>query len=181
MPYIDLPQAIPGIRSLLTAFPETGEPLSAFTQQLLRGKSSLTAAERELIAACVSEANECTFCTLSHTAVAEQLFPETDSHLVHKVVFEKETSGLSEKMAALIDLALAVQKGGSSVTPTHIGKARAAGADDKAIHDTVLIAAAFCMFNRYVDGLATRTPEEESVYTEIGKNLASNGYNPANR
>ena len=141
----------------------------------------IKAGERELIAACVSEANECTFCALSHTAVAVQFFPQTDLHLIHKAVFEKDRSGLSAKMVALTDLALAVQKGGRFVKPTHIDKARAAGADDKAIHDTVLIAAAFCMYNRYVDGLAALTPEDKSVYDEIGKNLAENGYLPSAR
>ena len=51
-----------------------------------------------------------------------------------------------------------------------------AGADDKAIHDTVLIAAMFSMFNRYVDGLATWTPTDPEFYEETGKRLATKGY-----
>ena len=176
MPYIDLPADIPGIRGPLNAYPETGESLSNFTQRLMRGKSSLTPAERELIAAAVSQANECIFCTLSHAAVTKHLFSEDKSHIVNNVVFENDTSELSAKMAALVEIALAVQKGGKFVNQDHIDKARSAGADDKAIHDTVLIAAAFCMFNRYVDGLAAWTPNDVNVYDKIGKRLASSGY-----
>ena len=181
MSYIDLPADIPGIRGPLNAFPETGGVLSSFTQQLLRGKSSLTPAERELIAASVSQANECRFCTLSHSAAAKNLFSEHDVHFVNQVVFEHDTSELSAKMSALIDIALAVQKSGKLVSQEQIDKARSAGADDKALHDTVLIAAAFCMFNRYVDGLATWTPDNAGIYEEIGKRLATNGYNSPSR
>jgi uncharacterized peroxidase-related enzyme len=171
MSYINLPKAIPGIRGLLVAFPETGDPLSAFTQQLLRGQSTLTPAERELIAACVSQANDCRFCTWSHAAAAKQFFSGNQVEMVNKVVFEQDTSPLSDKMTALVEIALTVRKGGQFVTQNLIDKARTAGADEKAIHDTVLIAAAFCMFNRYVDGLAALTPQETTVYDEIGKRL----------
>jgi len=181
MSYIDLPANIPGIRGPLNAYPETGESLSNFSQQLMRGKSSLTPAERELIAAVVSQANECKFCTLSHAAVTKHLFSENKRHIVNNVVFNHETSELSVKMSALVDLALAVQRGGKFVNQDHIDKARSAGADDKAIHDTVLIAAAFCMFNRYVDGLATWTPDDVNIYDDIGQRLAVNGYDSSSR
>jgi hypothetical protein len=57
-----------------------------------------------------------------------------------------------------------------------VQSARELGATDKEIHDTVLIAAAFCMYNRYVDGLATWQPHDESMYESMGKHLASEGY-----
>jgi hypothetical protein len=62
------------------------------------------------------------------------------------------------------------------VASLDVDRARLAGADDKAIHDTVLIAAMFCMFNRYVDGLATWTPEDPTVYQAIGARIAEKGY-----
>jgi uncharacterized peroxidase-related enzyme len=181
MSYINLPADIPGIRGPLNAFPETGEPISNFTQQLMRGESSLTPAERELIAASVSQANDCLFCTLSHAAVAKNLYSKDGVHIVNKVVFEQDTSVLSAKMSALIDIALSTQKSGKFVSQEQIDRARSEGADDKAIHDTVLIAAAFCMFNRYVDGLAAWTPENTQIYEEIGKRLAGNGYDSPSR
>ena len=63
-------------------------------------------------------------------------------------------------MKALLEIAALVQAGGKMVTPVAIDTARAAGATDVEIHDTVLIAALFCLYNRYVDGLATVTPSD---------------------
>jgi hypothetical protein len=69
-----------------------------------------------------------------------------------------------------------VRRDGRLVTTDDVLRARRAGADDRAIHDTVLITAMFCMFNRYVDGLATWTPQDPSVYEEIGARIAALGY-----
>ncbi len=176
MAYINVPESVPGILGPLMAYPDTARPLSAFIQELLRGKSSLTPAERELLASCVSRANNCDFCMNAHLAATRNLWPQGEHDLVDQAVLKSDVTGLSPKMQALVDLALAVQKGGKSVTQQHVSRARAAGADDKAIHDTVLIAAAFCMFNRYVDGLGTWTPEDPNIYAEIGKVLAARGY-----
>ncbi len=74
-----------------------------------------------------------------------------------------------------------MQKGGKQVTVEDIARAREQGATDKEIHDTVLIAAAFCMYNRYVDGLATSQPADPGAYREMGKMLAHEGYVRANR
>ena len=179
MAHIDLPQLIPGILGPLAAYPETARHLSSFTQELLRGRSSLAPVERELIASCVSRANDCTFCTNSHLAATRALWDQDDRETADKIVLHANTSLVNEKLQALLDVALAVQRGGKCVTPDHIRRARAAGADDKAIHDTVLIAAAFCMFNRYVDGLDTWTPSDPEIYAQIGEVLASRGYNLA--
>ncbi len=179
MAYIDLPPAVPGILGPLAAYPATARHLSAFTQELLRGPSSLTPAERELIAASVSRANGCEFCTRSHLATTRELSPAEQRETVDQVVLQSAYTLVNEKLQALLDLALAVQRGGKCVTPDHIHRAHAAGADDKAIHDTVLIAAAFCMFNRYVDGLGTWTPDDPGIYAQIGQVLAARGYSLA--
>jgi uncharacterized peroxidase-related enzyme len=176
MAHINLPPTVPGILGPLTAYPETARHLSSFTQELLRGKSSLTPAERELIASYVSKANGCNFCMNSHLAATRELWPKADRATVEKVVLEGEKALITDKLQALLDLAAAVQRGGKNVTPEHIRRARSAGADDKAIHDTVLIAAAFCMFNRYVDGLDTWTPDDPNIYAQIGEVLATRGY-----
>jgi alkylhydroperoxidase family enzyme len=83
---------------------------------------------------------------------------------------------VSPKMKALLAIADKVRRDGRLVQAADVDVARAAGADDKAIHDTVLIAAAFCMFNRYVDGLGTWAPKEPTHYEESGKRLANEGY-----
>lgn len=178
MAHIQLPQS-PGITALLMHFPETGQHLSALAQTLLRGPSSLPPTERELIAAYVSSRNECTFCTRSHAAAARHLFGSADAELVDQVCSDPETAPIHDKLRALLRIAAQVQRGGREVSAQDVQWARAAGADDRAIHDTVLIAAAFCMFNRYVDGLATWTPEEAELYDQMGARLAHHGYMPA--
>jgi uncharacterized peroxidase-related enzyme len=155
--------------------PETGKHLYDLAQVLLRDESPLTPAERELIAAYVSERNSCTFCMCSHAAAARELFEE-ESHVVDSVITNVATASLSPKLKALLNIAGRVQLNGKTVMPEDIDDARKEGATDRDIHDTVLIAAAFSMFNRYVDGLATLTPTDPKVYEEMGKRMATVGY-----
>jgi uncharacterized peroxidase-related enzyme len=175
MAYIKVEEGIPGIRSLVLFRPETGKPLYELAQVLLRGSSPLTEAERELIAAYVSHRNDCMFCMSSHAAAARCLFGE-EKNIVDDVLKDMQHSNVSDKMKALLHIAGKVQVLGKEVTPGDIAAAKASGADDREIHDTVLIAAAFCMFNRYVDGLASFTPTDPVVYEEMGKRMAEKGY-----
>jgi uncharacterized peroxidase-related enzyme len=179
VPHISVPEELPGIVGLLAFKPETAETISAFTQQLLRGPSSLTPGEREMIAAVVSRRNECQFCARAHTAAAEHVTGDRD--LVDAVIRDPASAPVSEKMRALLAVASKVQSSGLDVTDDDIAAVRAAGASDEDLHDTVLVAAAFCMFNRYVDGLAANTPTDPAVYQIIGRNLADNGYRPPAR
>jgi uncharacterized peroxidase-related enzyme len=174
VPHIDVPEELPGILGLLAFKPETAATVSAFSQQLLRGPSSLTPGEREMIAAVVSRRNECQFCAQSHTAAAEQV--TGDRELVAAVLSDPASAPVSERIRALLAIAAKVQSSGLAVTDDDIAAARAAGASDEDLHDTVLVAAAFCMFNRYVDGLAANTPTDPATYEIIGRELADNGY-----
>jgi uncharacterized peroxidase-related enzyme len=165
VPHIDLPP-LPGIAGLLAGHPETAGPLNSLAETLLRGPSPLTPALRETIAAYVSRRNECTFCAETHGAVARQLARDGAD----------DATETDPMLGALLAIAEKVRVDGRSVTPDDIAQARAAGADDRAIHDTVLIAAAFCMFNRYVDGLDTLTPSDPALYERRAQVLAENGY-----
>jgi uncharacterized peroxidase-related enzyme len=173
--HIQLPPGAPGIVGPLTAYRETEVHLNGLANALLCGPSSLSRAERETIATYVSAGNECYFCMNSHAAVARQLWAER-CEVVQEVVADLSTADVDEKLRTLLVIADKVRRDGRLVTEEDVHRARAAGADDKAIHDTVLIAAAFCMFNRYVDGLATWTPKDPAVYEEIGKRIAEKGY-----
>jgi uncharacterized peroxidase-related enzyme len=175
MPHIQLPAGEPGIIGLLVAFPETEKPLDDLANVLMTGSSSLSRAERELIAARVSSGNECTFCTKSHAAVARELLGNR-KNVVDEVLRGGKAEAVGEKLEALLAIADKVRCDGRLVTTDDVERARRAGADDRAIHDTVLIAAMFCMFNRYVDGLATLTPQDPRVYEEIGARIAAHGY-----
>ncbi|GAO42557.1 carboxymuconolactone decarboxylase family protein [Flavihumibacter petaseus] len=177
MAHIELEAGVPGIRSLALFRPETAGPLYALAEVLLRGPSTLSPAERELIAAYVSSRNNCVFCMSSHAAAARCLFGD-EAGTVDAVLEDVSHAPISEKLDALLNIAGKVQILGKQVLPVDVEKARAAGADDRAIHDTVLIAATFSMFNRYVDGLATLTPTDPETYAAMGKRLAEHGYNP---
>lgn len=178
MAHIELPSGKPGIAGLFDEFPEIGRHLNGFAQTVLRGPSSLTPAERETIAAFVSTRNECTFCAESHSAAARHLLGDA-AEVVDIVRADHEDPAVDPKLRALLAIAAKVRVDGRTVTSEDIERARAEGADDKAIHDTVLITAAFCMFNRYVDGLGTWAPQEPQAYVDSGKQLAENGYGHA--
>lgn len=174
MPHIDIDATIPGIRSLVLFRPETGRPLYELAQILLRGPSSLSEAERELIAAWVSHRNCCDFCARSHAAAARCLYGN-DGGIVDAVLVDMQNAGISELLKGLLAIADRVRVSGKNALPEDIQRARDLGADDRMIHDTVLIAAAFSMFNRYVDGLASFTPPDHEVYSEMGKRMVQ-GY-----
>ena len=175
MAYINVEEGIPGIRSLVLFRPETGKPLYELAQILLRGESPLSEAERELIAAYVSHRNNCMFCMSSHAAASRCLYGD-HAFLVNEVLSDMQRSGVNDKMKSLLNIAGKVQILGSEVTEEDIQAARRLGAGDREIHDTVLIAAAFSMYNRYVDGLASFTPTDPAAYLEMGKRLAEKGY-----
>ena len=178
MPYIPVPEGVAGIRGLLAFRPETAKPLGDLAEVLLRGPSTLSRAEREMIAAYVSSRNACRFCTNSHAAIAATHLggAEADHDLIERVCRDPESAPLSEKMKALIAIAGRVAEDGKRVTPDVVDRARRAGATDVELHDTVLIAAAFCMFNRYVDGLDTWQPDDTDMYRRFGRINAELGY-----
>jgi uncharacterized peroxidase-related enzyme len=175
MAHIEVEEGVPGIRSLFNFRKETGKPLCELAEVLLRGPSPLSSAERELIAAYVSHRNGCMFCMNSHAAAARCLYDE-NKKLVDDLIHDQSKLHLSPKMKALLLIAGKVQTNGQSVTAVDIETARKAGAGDTDIHDTVLIAASFSMFNRYVDGLAAYTPMGEAAYEEMGKRMSTVGY-----
>ena len=175
MPHIDLPAGVPGIRSALAFRPETARPLLELAEVLLRADNSLSRGDRELIAAYVSHLNECFFCEASHsTFAAMQLDGATP--LVDQVKRDPARAPISDKLRALLAVAAKVQAGGRSVTAEDVDAAREHGASDTEIHDTVLIAAAFCMYNRYVDGLATWAPTDPDAYAAMGRRIVELGY-----
>lgn len=175
MPFIQLEEHLPGITGLLEYRKDTAQPIRELTQFLLRGPSTLTDGERELIATIVSHRNQCTFCVTAHTAAANILLGEENTSA--KVKEDITTAPVSDKMKTLLTIAAQVQESGKSVTTELIQKAKDAGATDTEIHDTVLIAALFCLYNRYVDGLATVTPADPGFYKGLGQRLKDHGYN----
>ncbi len=175
MPHIELRSDLCGITSLLDYRKASAGPLCELTQLLLRGESTLTEAERELIAAYVSYLNECSFCTAAHSTAA-CLLPGGNASLIETMKYDAQEMNAGDKIKSLLKIAAKVQQGGPHVTPNDVDVARSNGATDMEIHDTVLIAALFCLYNRYVDGLATVTPENPSYYEALGKRITTRGY-----
>ncbi len=178
MPHIELSPEIPGIGAAFAFRPETARPMRALAHTLLfepGEDASLSSRDRELIASYVSSRNTCFFCMTSHGAAAAS-HPGGSSELVAAVWSDPRTADISDRLKALLVIAAHVQGDAKSVTPEMIAIARDHGATDLDIHDTVLIAAAFCMYNRYVDGLATWQPHNPVMYEAMGKTLATTGY-----
>lgn len=175
MPHIELSNDLPGIRSLVAYRKDTGLLLYELAEALLRNESPIAPAERELIAAFVSRGNKCRFCTNSHAAASRELF-NNNKDLVDQALKDYRQAPVSNKLKALLQIADKVRNNGKLVDENDIENARNEGAGDREIHDAVLIAAAFSMYNRYVDGLSTLSPENESDYEEMGKKMAEQGY-----
>jgi len=175
MAHIKLPEGLPGIRGPMAFRPETSKPLNELAEVLLRSDHSLTRGERELIATYVSYLNDCFFCQNAHGGLAQH-YLECDTAFIDGVTQNADSAPVPEKLKALLSIAASIQKGGKNVTSEQIEKAKNHGATDLEIHDTVLIAAAFCMFNRYVDGLDTWAPQDRSFYIARAKERAEEGY-----
>lgn len=177
MPYIPLNENLPGITGLLDYRKDTALPIRELTQILLRGESTLSEGERELIASVVSYGNECAFCSAAHSATADLLLKEEG--IAEQVKENVSTATVSEKMKALLAIAAATQQNGKLVTKEMVDAAKAEGATDRELHDTVLIAALFALYNRYVDGLASVTPSDPAFYNRLAHILKNKGYMPS--
>lgn len=180
MPHIPIPDDLPGIRGLMAFRPEAAKPLNELVDVLLRQPNSLTPAERELIATYVSSQNDCFYCQTIHGAIAAHDLDGKED-IVLNVKKDFQSAPVSDKLKALLVIAGKVQKGGKNVTEDDVAQARKQGATDKEIHDTVLIAAAFCMYNRYVDGLATIAPTDPQFYRNRAAIICETGYSNVNR
>ena len=174
--YINLENDFPGIRGLMAYSPETGKALNELAEILLHDdKNALSRGDREMIGAYVSSQNDCFYCQNVHGALAQHYF-ECDMQLIDDIKKDFQSASISPKLKALLSIAGSVQKGGKYVTAEQIEHAKNLSATDKEIHDTVLIAAAFCMFNRYVDGLNTWAPQDRQVYVDRAPMRAKEGY-----
>jgi uncharacterized peroxidase-related enzyme len=177
MPHIALPEDMPGITAGFAFRPDTAKPMRELAHVLLHtsGNDGFSSRDRELVAAFVSSRNTCYFCQTSHGAAASHLNGGSVD-LVESVCRDYRSAAISEKLKALLAISEQVQVDGKRVTKELVDAAREHGATDLDIHDTVLIAAAFSMYNRYVDGLATVQPRNDAMYVEMGKQMAEQGY-----
>src|SRR5580658_9405872 len=175
MAHIALPSGLPGIRGAMAFRPETARPMNALVEILLQGPSTLSKGERELIATYVSSRNCTQYCHNIHGAIAAAHLGGNEA-VVKQVKTDFTQADITPKLKALLAIAGKVQQDGKLVTAADVEAARKEGATDIEIHDTVLIAAAFSMFNRYVDGLDTWQPHNPAMYAQMGRHLVEQGY-----
>ena len=176
MAYIDLKNDLPGIRGPMAFRPETAKPLNELAEILLHDQNNtLSRGDREMIGAYVSTLNDCFFCQQVHGAMARHYY-QCDMSAIDNIKRDYQSAPITDKLKSLLSIAASVQKGGKYVTAEQVANAKTLGASDLEIHDTVLIAAAFCMFNRYVDGLNTWAPLDRQVYADRAAMRAEEGY-----
>jgi uncharacterized peroxidase-related enzyme len=180
MPHVTVPPKLPpGTPGLMQYRQETGRPLSQLAEVLLREPHTMSSSDRELIAAYVSYLNNCEFCAYTHSECSAQQHPEGRPEgrvIVDKVLADVDSAPITPKMRSLLTIAAAVNTSGKSVTDEMVEAARQEGASDTEIHDSVLIAAAFGMYNRYCDGLAAIVPEDPTAYVGMAAMIIKNGY-----
>jgi uncharacterized peroxidase-related enzyme len=174
----------PGILAAMMISPALATPLRALADALLvKPFAGLTLhrAERELIATAVSAGNDCFYCMDTHAAFAATLLREQGlsasvARARTDAIKSGRSDGLSEKLQALIRIALAVRDHGRKLCAADIANALAVGATDQDVQLAVLIAAAFCMYNRMVDGLRARTPADVTAHYARAEQIARYGY-----
>jgi uncharacterized peroxidase-related enzyme len=173
---------VPGIVAAMRLSPGLAVHLRGLADELLVKNmpgATLTRSERELLATAVSAANDCFYCMDSHGAFASELLRRTNAAGIEAVVDgiqSGNSGGVGPKMVALLAIARVVQRNPRELTRVDVAFALAAGATDEDTQLTVLIASAFCMYNRMVDGLRAKTPANTDAYRARAAEIAEHGY-----
>jgi uncharacterized peroxidase-related enzyme len=175
MAYIQIDSSLPGMQSLLDYRPQIASPLKTLMAVMMRSKEGLSKGERELIATYVSNLNDCYNCHQIHGEVAQCFFEELPD-LVESIKTDIHNADLTQRQKAILGIAANVQKNGKLVTDQQISGAKNLGISDLEIHDTVLISAMFCFFNRYIDGLGIVSQDTTETFKERAKMIAEFGY-----
>jgi uncharacterized peroxidase-related enzyme len=173
---------LPGIVAAMGLAPGLAVHLRGVADELLVKDypgASLTRPERELLATAVSADNDCFYCMDTHGAFASELLRRANAPEAEPLVDRLkagDVSGLSEKLRALVQLARTVRERPRDATRADVERALRAGATDADTQLAVLIAAAFSMYNRMVDGLRARTPASVDAYRARAVEIADHGY-----
>jgi uncharacterized peroxidase-related enzyme len=173
---------VPGIGAAIRLTPGLGVHLRGLADELLVHEfpgATISRAEREMLATAVSAANDCFFCMDSHGAFATALLEATGSTQLASLVDEIKMGsfeGFDDKMQALLHIARTVRREPRDLTTDDVAAARAAGAADADVQLAVLIAAAFSMYNRMVEGFRARTAPSADAYRARAEEIAAHGY-----
>ena len=173
---------VPGIIAAIRLTPGLGLHLRGLADELLVHDfpgATLVRAQREMLATAVSAANDCFYCMDSHGAFATALLERDAATELLPLVDEIKlgsSEGFDPKMRALLHIARTVRGEPRDLTAADVGAAHAAGASDADVQLAVLIAAAFSMYNRMVEGFRARTPPSAEAYRARAAEIAEHGY-----
>jgi uncharacterized peroxidase-related enzyme len=173
---------VPGILAAIRLTPGLGIHLRGLADELLVNDfpgATLVRAEREMLATAVSAANDCFYCMDSHGAFATAVLERSGAaELVPLIdgVKRGSSEGFDDKMRALLDIARTVRREPRDLTAADVAAAQAAGATDADVQLAVLIAAAFSMYNRMVEGFRAKTPPTADAYRGRAAEIAEHGY-----
>ena len=173
---------VPGILAAIRLTPGLGVHLRGLADELLVNDfpgTTLVRAEREMLATAVSAANDCFYCMDSHGAFAGALLEKTGDHdrlaLIDQIKIGS-SEGFDPKMQALLHISRTVRRDPRELTGVDVDTALGAGATDADVQLAVLIAAAFSMYNRMVDGFRARTAPSAEAYRPRAAEIADFGY-----
>jgi uncharacterized peroxidase-related enzyme len=181
-PIVDGLPDVPGIGVAMRLTPGLGVHLRGLADEVLVNDfpgATIQRHEREMLATAVSAANDCFFCMDSHAAHAGAVAEREgapDPEPVLEVIKTGSSEGVSDKMAALLHIARTVQLAPLRLTRADVAAALDAGASDGDVQLAVLIASAFSMYNRLVDGFRARTPPSTAAYEARAAEIAEHGY-----
>jgi uncharacterized peroxidase-related enzyme len=173
---------VPGIGAAMRLTPGLGVHLRGLADELLVNDypgATISRGEREMLAMAVSARNDCFFCMDSHAAHATAVMELAGSTEYVDLLDGLKTGsieGVGPKMQALLDIAGTVQANARDLSRDQVEAACAAGATDADVQLAVLIASAFSMYNRMVDGLRARTAPSVEAYRPRAIEIAERGY-----
>jgi uncharacterized peroxidase-related enzyme len=173
---------VPGIGVAMRLTPGLGVHLRGLADELLVNDfpgATLQRYEREMLATAVSAANDCFFCMDSHGAFVHALLERegtTELAPVIDVIKHGSSDGLDDRMQALLEIARTVRRDPLELTVADVEAATAAGATDADVQLAVLIASAFSMYNRLVDGFRAATAPTTEAYRARAGEIAEHGY-----
>jgi uncharacterized peroxidase-related enzyme len=173
---------VPGILAAIRLTPGLGIHLRGLADELLVNDfpgATIERHEREMLATATSAANDCFYCMDSHGAFATALIERSGSLDLVPLIDEIKrgsSAGLDPKMQALVHISRTVRRQPLDLTAADVDAAQAAGASDADVQLAILIAAAFSMYNRMVDGFRAKTPPTAEAYRSRAGEIAEHGY-----
>lgn len=149
-----------------------GKPMSKVTQEAMRGTSSWSVGDRELMAAFVARTNQCEFCTKAHSAVAQRAYGDGKS--VPTALSDLDTADLSGPLRATL-LLLGKLTREHKLSTEDMRAVLAAGVSRKQIEDALAVCFSFNVIGRLADAFGFAVPGPEAF--EAGaKYLLARGY-----